>query len=562
MVPAATHTAVADPSAGRHAAVLGAILLVGVAVQAVAITRATVPGLDAVSIVEAAQRIDRVGLTRALESGQRHPLFPASVAGAHRVMEAALGPRPWLWAMSVQATAGLALVLTALPLAGLTGRLVGRRAAWMACGALVVLPKVAELGPYGIGDSLHLFLFTTAVWACVAGLSETSCWRSAGWWAMAGVSTALALLTRAESVVLAGVTVGLLLVLAARTGATPRPRSALAGLGIYLLALGMVFGSAMAVTRPPSLREAFHWALGWGERESQAAAAVELRLKDEPPEAFAVKEPSQTLRQRGVVAALRQYILSLGEVFWYVPGVLAVVGYVRLARRRSAGDRLCRVLFVVYSLIAIAYASEAGYLRPRHLAPLVVLALPCLLPGWAWTMNQLERWSHRGRRSLTERSRFELGPLGWSLAVLLAAGCALWAVEPLQARQTGYREAASWLHDRHSTEGIVLDSRGWTGLYSGWSTFSYRDARHALANARLAYVVVTYDELQASSNRAQTLRQLLAQRGRLVARFPLCPQNAPQAESVLVYRWCPGIRPPPQCHPPLLPLPSLLPPGG
>lgn len=517
----------------RGALVLGWILLAGIVVQAVAILRAEVPGLDAVVVVETAGRIEKEGMGTTLQAGQRQILFPATVAALHGLLEPWTGPQPWLWVASAQMAAGLALVFTVLPLAGLARRLVSEQAAWVACGGLMVLPKMVEMGPYGISDSLHLLLFTTATWAIVAGLSARTAWRAAPWWALAGLCTTAALLTRAEAIVLAGATPLFLLGQALRPfGGTSR-RTALAGLAVYSVCFCASFGLLTVASQPTSVREAVEWAMGWGEREPpsvESAGPAELWLADEPPGAFAVKDPGEQIRERGWAAALRQYVLGLGEILWYVPGVLALVGLIRLRRQATPADWFCRILFVLFSCLVITYAAGAGYVRPRHLAVLAVLALPCVLPALEWLVAP---WKQRPAETRG------LGRVGWGVAVLMAAGCLFWATQPIQPRQAGYRQAARWLGEHGEEDALVLDTRGWTGLYSGHPTRNYRDARQVLADPRLAYLVVGRDEVQASSPRAAMLRQLLEKRGRLISCFPQTPYTTEHSVVVLVYRWTP-----------------------
>ncbi|MFH1266921.1 MAG: hypothetical protein ABIK89_14435, partial [Planctomycetota bacterium] len=112
-------------------------------------------------------------------------------------------------------------------------------------------------------------------------------------------------------------------------------------------------------------------------------------------------------------------------------------------------------------------------------------------------------------------------------------------IAPLHASRVGHHEAAQWLAAEAPEPGMVVDTRGWTGLYSGRPTFSYADAPLVLADSRLAYLVVEQSELEYASTRGRTLRTLLDAAGEQVAEFPQ-QQALPRGwQTVIVYRWYP-----------------------
>ena len=81
----------------------------------------------------------------------------------------------------------------------------------------------------------------------------------------------------------------------------------------------------------------------------------------------------------------------------------------------------------------------------------------------------------------------------------------------------------------------VLDTRGWTALYSARPTYQYDEAKTALCDRRLGYVVVERKELRYDSDRARTLRYLLETAGECVVCFE-GPGGA-STGAVDVYRW-------------------------
>jgi hypothetical protein len=101
----------------------------------------------------------------------------------------------------------------------------------------------------------------------------------------------------------------------------------------------------------------------------------------------------------------------------------------------------------------------------------------------------------------------------------------------------GHRQAAQWLATEADVPGAVLDTLGWTGLYSGRDTYEFEQARTALADRQLAYVVLEQRELGFDSARSRTLRCVLRAAGEPVAEFPAPALRSPNHRPVLVYRW-------------------------
>jgi hypothetical protein len=110
---------------------------------------------------------------------------------------------------------------------------------------------------------------------------------------------------------------------------------------------------------------------------------------------------------------------------------------------------------------------------------------------------------------------------------------------PLNDSELGHRQAAQWLAVHADAPGMVLDTHGWTGLYSGWVTHRYERACWAFTSADLAYVVLDERELGYSSGRARTLQTLLDIAGKKVGAFPAAEYRGPNRRTILVYRWYP-----------------------
>jgi hypothetical protein len=112
-------------------------------------------------------------------------------------------------------------------------------------------------------------------------------------------------------------------------------------------------------------------------------------------------------------------------------------------------------------------------------------------------------------------------------------------IEPLHSSRRGHRLAGEWLARQADAPGPVLDTRGWTGLYSGRSTYRYDRACAALGDPDLAYVVLERRELDYGSRRSLTLQHLLEVAAQPVAVFPGTDHDDRSGATVHVYRWYP-----------------------
>jgi hypothetical protein len=251
---------------------------------------------------------------------------------------------------------------------------------------------------------------------------------------------------------------------------------------------------------------------------------------------FERKDPCDSIRRRGVAAAVCQFATELADLFGYWIGLFALVGAwsVRKYVNRPI-DRFARLYLALYSLIAVVFTVREGYIEARHLLPWVVIGIACA--GWGalvmggWLGHQVSRVS-AAREGAASRT-------GWLAVAAAGAACLVDLAWPLNDSELGHRQAAQWLAVDADAPGIVLDTHGWTGLYSGRPTHRYKDARQVFASADLAYVVVDQRELGYSSGRARTLKTLLDVAGSKVGNFPTAEDRRADRRTVLVYRWHP-----------------------
>jgi len=564
----------------RHIAVVVGLVTLSCLVQVVLVRRATVPGLDAVRFVETAQRIDAQGLLTTIRHGREQPLFPAWVWLVHEGFERIAGELRSSWAASVQLAAAIPLVLAVVPIYFLSVRLVGPAAAVAGCVLFCVLPEVARLGADGISDSTHLLFFSLALGALVVYLTDARrkpgrvqgsgfraqdnagapcpappTGRNPLWLLAAGMLTGLAVLARAEALVLLAALVLTLAAFQIRADRRQPWHRLVASAGCLVLGYGLVFGPYLVAVGAITARAAIGRILGQSEpaREQadalrcasaiRAAGADVWRLADDEPMSFAPKDPTTSLRRRGYAAAAVQLAGELAEAFGYLAGALALFGAWRLRRLLVRPvDRFAQTYCLLFSLAVLHFAAKEGYLSARHLLTLVVVGIGCAGYGTLEVGRWMAGFRRAGLRPDAESVRREPAdlfpsPLAWTV-VLLAAGVGLVeAAKPLHVVRLGHRLAGEWLAREAEAPGLVLDTRGWTGLYSGRTTYRYDDAQAAFAHPQLAYVVLERRELQHQSGRSRTLKHLLDVAAEPVAVFPNADKVEPGQRVVVAYRW-------------------------
>jgi hypothetical protein len=498
------------------------------------------------------------------------------------------------WAFFAQISSAAMLTLCVVPLYFLLLDVVRPAAAIAGCLLFCVLGETSRLGADGLADSTHLFFLTCAV-ACLfaawssrgASLRGAACangTRTTGilpavpvpasgrslrswpaWMVTAGACIALAAMARREALLFLPVWLvaeGLLQL--RRAGREPARRMVAAGAA---MALGFVSGAAplwlssgadpvrslwMLAARNPGEFDAA------GPAEQPSTRAWKWRTDAGKKMQFPRKDPGHSLRFSGYTAAAQALAHDAVKATGYFGAVLAPMGLLSIWRGRKqvrdgaaappvanlpASPAVPHNLFIVlfgsaYSLACFACAAELGYLAPRHLLP---PAMP--LFGWigagAIAFGEIAGWPFRAVTTARKgRPAAQLRPLaGAAAVVLLAASCLPQTLEPLHVSRKAHAAAGRWLAEHAGPGDVVLDTRGWTGLFSGCPTHTYDDAQAAFADRRLAFVVLESGELARQSRRAETLRTLLAHAATRVAVFR-ASASGPN-KSVEVYRWSP-----------------------
>jgi hypothetical protein len=533
----------------RQTATVGGLVLLTCLVQVWTIWRAVAPAQDAVRYLIVAQGIERDGLVATLRCQPEQPLFSMLACLVHRTLCAASPAGCDKWAISLQIAAAIPLVLSVIPVYGLFRRLHGERAGLVGALLYCLLGGIARLGADGLSDSTHLALFCTAIWAA-ANYFQLERPGATGWIVLAGGATGLALVARSEAIVVPLAVMGALAWLqwfrprwSSWWSTSGAATGLLAGLAAVLVPYLVVSDACTAPTALARLT---------GRRGAAEAAPLNSLTSDIPPTTseprwdlpgqgrlvFGKKDTSSSSRFRGYAAAVSKLFLELAQTLHYWIGAAALVGLYTARRSMSSPlDRFMQCLCATLVAAAVCVAAEAGYLSTRHVLLLVVLAV-----GWAGVgtlalsdglLPFLARYaSNRGTKGMLAWSFAHGSPV--ALAAIVACGTDL--LTPLHASRGAHREAARWLAEHAGRSEVVLDSRGFTALYTGLKTYRYEAAQAAFSDPALTYVVVEEQELSTQSRRGETMRLLMTHAGEAVARFAAAVS---EKHDVVVYRWRP-----------------------
>ncbi|MBX7075196.1 MAG: glycosyltransferase family 39 protein [Pirellulales bacterium] len=519
-------------------ALAGLLLAAGLAQWTVCI-RAVAPAQDAVRYIAQAQRIEKDGLAATLRAQTDAPLYPALVRAAHRLAR----PQGGAWLRSAQWVAASMAALCVIPVYALLAPWLGRGKAALATILFALLPEVARLGADALADSTHLLLFLTALALLVSAMRDAaeraSRWKLLG----CGVCVGLSLLARSEALTLLPA-VALAWWLVRRQ--LEREQVIRLG-GSLALGLAGVYGAYLLYTHALSLDAMQARLMGRHAADSAALLNVatpapiasalppDWRTEEGDVFDFTRKDGSTSLRRGGYLEAARQYTGEFGNLITLPLLPLMLVGVLKMRHARNClPGRFLFLFFCMYSLLVLWHAAEVGYLSSRHLLPLAPIAL-----GWAGHGAVIAaQWSRRWLAGvLAPRELLR----GWRpvrlLALLLVGLCVPSLLKPAHASRLGHRRAAAWLAEHAAASDMVLDTRGWSALYTEMPTFRHEAGAQALANPALRYVVVEREELLFDSRRARTLRAVLGTSAELVGSFHAAEVKPEKA--VLVYRWDP-----------------------
>jgi hypothetical protein len=197
----------------------------------------------------------------------------------------------------------------------------------------------------------------------------------------------------------------------------------------------------------------------------------------------------------------------------------------------SAAERTVLLAFLaIYAPALARHGGMLGYLSDRHTLALVLASTPWAAAGTFVCLRGLAikfGWSPL----LARRARL-------AFACLVVLVVAYFQLRATHTSRLGHLEAGRWLAAHGKPGEATLDTRGWASFVADLSPFEaydYWHVRQALTDARLSYIVVEAEELEAESARARTLQSLLAYAAEPIHEFP--ENSADDAGRVRIYRF-------------------------
>jgi len=518
---------------------LYAIVLLAAALHAVGIARSILPAQDGLKFLKVARAFQTRPWADVVRGTDQHPLYPALVALAEPAVAAVAGHGPETWRVSAQVVAALASLALLFPLHGLARDLFGPRVADLAALGFVLLPQPMAVGHDTLSDSLALFAFVLALRLGLDALRSGRPSTAVG----CGLAAGFGFLARPEVLVVPAAVLAAGGLRSFAAGRSPARLAApgLAGLAVAFLA---VVGSYALVKGEVSEK----LALRRVAEVKPAAPAVPRPARwlpkglDDPRWDFSPKEEPSVVPRRRVAEVVESLVLQWSDGLGGVLAFFALWGIVRdghirrviaagddAARpdRDNAGRLLALAYLVLFAAVLVRHELRMGYLSDRHTLTLVTVSLPWAAAGafvCARGVAVKRGWTPRVAR----------GAAAALLAVAVGAGVAF-QLKPAHTSRWGHREAGRWLAAHARPGEALLDTRGWAAFVSGLPGYDYWHVRQAFTDARLAYVVVGDDELNAGSRRAATLRAILAYAATPVAAFP--ERKGGRGVGVHVYRF-------------------------
>ena len=518
-------------------------MLLALAVQCWLVARTPVTSIDSVRFISIAQSIDAQGLLSVLHTDREQPLFPLIVCGIHHVLDSAGIEQTTVWMRSAQTASVLGLLLAIPAIYLVARRMVGHTAATIGTTAFALLPEVARIGPDGVADAWHLAL---AAWSIALFFHAGK--REKVFWIVGGTLMALALLVRIEAVVAIGAVLLSPLLFRRVASDNGRNKLSLAQPACFMLGLAGVFLPYFYVCDTCQPTQAVSRLLGRAAAQetdraivngpgltAQKLEATDNTLLEKVPglATFSTKEPGKSIRRRGLFPASIKVAEETADLFGYWVGILGIVGALTVSSQRQQFTQLDRFAWLLIGLLLSAviwFTTKEGYVTARHLLLLLIPSIGSIGVGFLVIGNKIH--GILNTKPLLSR----LSPLAVPTMLLLLM--TLSHITPHRAHRSAYREAGRWLAEQsqqNTTPETVFDTRGWTSLFSTMPTYQAERAKDAFADPRLEYIVVMEEELLTSSDRSSTLRELLDQGAKRVAKFN-SPDVRRPTDALVVYR--------------------------
>jgi hypothetical protein len=510
------------------------LLILATGLRAWSIRHTEVASRDSIGYIRYVHELETQRLRKVLRNNQHHPGYPAVLLAVSLPVRYWLGgTTPTTMQLSAQLTSALTGVLLVIPMFCLGRLLFDRGGGFWAAALFQCLPVGAHVMADGLSDPT--FLLIAAVTLLAAGYG----FRSGRLlpFAICGVGTGLAYLTRPEGVLLGGA-VMLVLLGAQALPASRRAWAQVLRAGAVLILATVIVGLPYALT----IRSFTNKTTGhrmWGDRDYKKHPGEDLSER-RPPQIVGGRQVfATTLAAWGAQASIPWCVEALGieldrgfgHVAW-LPALLGLWWY--RARLREPGAAVLLLVCLLQAVVLARVCYVMGYVSERH----VLIIVLC---GSFWAAAALQHLP--GRLSAASAWLAVLGRphcrMAWSLVLLLSlVGSGLAATwKPLHGNRAGHHAAGLWLADHADPADPVFDPYCWSHFYAGKIFQEGVPQPVALDGQSVGYVVFEQsDNAHARLPFVPIARELMAQ-GRVVYRWVPSPRarKRDKAEEVDVY---------------------------
>jgi hypothetical protein len=456
---------------------LAILLLFATVLHTCMIARTAVVARDTLGYVRYALLLEQLPLAQGLRKLEQHPLYPACVMALSWPIRHFEGTTPQSMILASQFVSALAGILLVIPMFYLGCEWFDRRSAFWGTALLQCLPSAAAVTADGISDSLYLLMLMTAMLFAVLAMRT----RLARHFALAGIMSGLAYLTRPEGAFLA---VAALLVLAGvqAMARTRWPwRRAFAGAAGLLVGAAVVAGPYMlligGITVKPGAMKILN--------NVSPADTIGARPNPEMHGQFAAHEPSL---QSGPLLAtsllaiwwmdekhggpppiswgFKAVVIEASHGFHYIAWLPALLGLWWYRNRfRQAGAWVMLVYGCIVVLLLVRVATGIHYLSERHALVLVACGSIWAGAGLVHMANWVPGWiAGLLRRPLAPRAATVLTTVVLAVSI---SWCLPVTLKPLHANRIGHREAGRWLAEHAEPTDIIADPYCWSRFYAG-----------------------------------------------------------------------------------------------
>jgi hypothetical protein len=488
------------------------LLLLALGMRAWQLTHTEVAARDSIGYIRIAWQLEHRPWPAVVRNAPQHPLYPVTVLLASYPVRACVADLAVAMQLSAQLASAVAGVLLVLPTYRLGRELFDRRVGFWGALLFQTLPSSGRLMADGLSEPLFLLLTASALVCAVRALRGSAL----RWYALAGLCSGLAYLTRPEGALTAAAT-GIVLLAAQAVRGWRRPWGRCLACGATLTAAALVVALPFMLTVGHVTVKQSGQRLGnqFGVPKTSARAPVVSRS----PLAWWDKGVDVNPPSSRILTGAGGVAQEMAAGFFYVAWVPALVGVARHAGlfRREPGLWVMALIAAGVTLSLYGVAVVIGYASERHLILVVLPGCYFAAAGLLVIGDGLARLLVLLRPGRSERSWVRGPAMATLLLSALCATAGAKSLERLHGDRGGFRQAGRWLAENAAPCDRVEDPYAWAHYYAGCVFDEVTPRPRPEGRPAVCYVV-----LETSANDHSHLRQAAqarawaTQSGRLV----------------------------------------------